>query len=251
MADIQARKSGRIKVEFWHTDWHARIQIGTDPDCCLWLTREEAERLPNQIRKALAERSRQSLTEDTESRYEMPNTHQGMTNEILREGADRLDAQRERDWTRKPDETDVEYLTRTIGPLAVTFDPNRGSAAQVGEGVLDANTPSRTPTSALVGVLDTETVLDEWLGADFHEGVMTRAALIEFADLLRSQPVVLTLEELEALPVGGVVLDDMNFAWQLGGGGLGWIAASGYGIPPTELMEISPVRLLYRAGDGR
>ena len=56
MADIQARKSGRIRVEFWHTDWHARIQIGTDPDCCLWLTREEAERLPNQIRKALAER---------------------------------------------------------------------------------------------------------------------------------------------------------------------------------------------------
>jgi len=72
------------------------------------------------------------------------------------------------------------------------------------------------------------------------------------ADLLRSQgPVVLTLEELDALPVGSVVLDDMNFAWQLGGGGLWWITASGYGIPPTELMEISPVRLLYRAGDGR
>jgi len=74
----------------------------------------------------------------------------------------------------------------------------------------------------------------------------------KLADLLRSQgPVVLTLEELEALPVGSVVLDDMNFAWQLGGGGLWWIAASGYGIPPTELIEVGPVRLLYRAEEGR
>lgn len=71
----------------------------------------------------------------------------------------------------------------------------------------------------------------------------------KLADLLRSQPVVLTLDELEALQTGDIVLSG---AEPFRRGALGFFYGGLFG-PRTAaaLIDHGPVRLLYRAGDGR
>ncbi|MHB1098907.1 MAG: hypothetical protein ACYCZR_05060 [Burkholderiales bacterium] len=58
MGYIEASACGRITVTKWHTDWHVCINVGGEVGSTLWLTREEAEALPAQIARALADRDR-------------------------------------------------------------------------------------------------------------------------------------------------------------------------------------------------
>ena len=72
----------------------------------------------------------------------------------------------------------------------------------------------------------------------------------KLAALLRSQPVVLTLEELEALPLDSIVMDR---AGQPGiRDHLGWFFTHAFESTSEGVIERrGPVRLLYRAGDGQ
>ncbi len=74
------------------------------------------------------------------------------------------------------------------------------------------------------------------------------------ADLLRSQPVVLTLEQLEALPVKSAVIDGIRDIWQkfVTADLSGRWCLDGTQLTSSELLnDCGPIRLIYRAGDGR
>ena len=89
-------------------------------------------------------------------------------------------------------------------------------------------------------------VADKFL---YHGGLIavSRKSLTEFAlSLIRSAPLEpLTLEELEALPVGSVVLDTDGFAWQRERRGR-WLNQGFYRTSPELLSHDGPVRLLHR-----
>jgi len=104
--------------------------------------------------------------------------------------------------------------------------------------------------------VDVEAALDEWLADEDcwpeHDefGVLTGAVASDREGLLNllrtvttpSEP--LTLEQLEALPVGSVVLDDRELSWQTDESGmwtrLDWRCTSG-----DMLITFGPVRLLH------